>query len=171
MIELKGNAPLFQWDLHRQVRLTGDDVDATEVHFAPANSKERALVVRVKDHHGDKTADIPNSLLTVAQPINAWTWLPDQTIHNTTLKVVARNKPASYVYTPTEVMTWERIEKWVKKELKRKVEAVTDYNKLTNKPTIEGVTVEGDLTMDDFGITSVVEPMPSSRIKDMFDNQ
>lgn len=168
VIALRGEEPLYQWDLDRQVVLSGDDVDATEVHFAPAGSAEKAMQVKVRDRHGMKTADIPNSLLTIAHGINVWTWHPDQTIHHISLSVKARNKPAGYIYTPTEVKTWERLEKWVKKELKRKAEAVTDYNALTNKPTIGGVTLEGDMQMEDFGIISTMQEVPSDRIKDMF---
>lgn len=145
--------PVYQWDIGRQVMLAGDDRDASEVHFAPAGSSENAISVRVRDRHGRRTAEIPNSLLTKAQTINAWTWGHDRTIHALSIKVQGRNKPSGYVYTPTEQETFEKLEKWVRKELRRIQDQSCDYEALDNKPSINGVVLQGDMEFTDFGLT------------------
>lgn len=41
-----------------------------------------------------------------------------------------------------------------------------DYNNLKNKPSIEGVTLEGDKTFDDLGMT----PLSAQELADMWNN-
>lgn len=41
----------------------------------------------------------------------------------------------------------------------------TDYNQLTNKPSIEGVVLEGDLTLDDIGAQPIGN-YPNSPLSD-----
>ena len=41
-----------------------------------------------------------------------------------------------------------------------------DYNKLVNKPQIEGNTLEGDKTFDDLGMT----PLSAQELADMWNN-
>lgn len=43
-----------------------------------------------------------------------------------------------------------------------------DYDALQNKPTLEGKPLEGDMTLEDLGITAVVEPMDIEDIKNLF---
>lgn len=90
---------LFQWDTGRSVT-----ADSTQVHFSN-KQLGRSFDVDVKDG----VALIPDMLLTCAAPIKAWAWVGTATEGYTkeelVIPVQPRNKPADYVFTPTEQTT------------------------------------------------------------------
>ena len=59
-------------------------------------------------------ATIPNQLLTSATPLKAWAWVKDSngeyTKEEQIFIVAKRNKPSDYVYTPTELKTWQDLQ-------------------------------------------------------------
>ena len=90
---------LFQWDTGRSVT-----ADSAQVHFSN-KQLGRSFDVDVKDG----VALIPDMLLTCAAPIKAWAWVGTATEGYTKeeliIPVQPRNKPADYVFTPTEQTT------------------------------------------------------------------
>ena len=90
---------LFQWDTGRSVT-----ADSSQVHFSN-KQLGRSFDVDVKDG----VALIPDMLLTCAAPIKAWAWVGTATEGYTKeeliIPVQPRNKPADYVFTPTEQTT------------------------------------------------------------------
>ena len=135
MINLIGG-PLYQWDVGRQVEITNE---ANEVHFGCILNND-ALIVPVVDGK----ADIPNILLQRSLDIKAWCVVSARTTCEATFDVNPRNKPADYVYTETELRTWEELEQRIDQIEEQGVsderigEAVADY--LVEHP------VEVDLT-------------------------
>lgn len=105
MIKLAdGRGHLYQWDTGRQV-----ECDAEQVHFSN-HHYGTSIDVDVKDGK----ATIPNQLLTSATPIKAWAWVKDDggeyTKEEQIFLVAKRNKPSNYVYTPTEIKTWQDLQ-------------------------------------------------------------
>ena len=105
MIKLAdGRGSLFQWDTGRQV-----ECDAEQVHFS---NHHYGTSIDVDVQNGKAT--IPNQLLTSATPLKAWAWVTDSngeyTKEEQIFIVAKRNKPSDYVYTPTEIKTWQDLQ-------------------------------------------------------------
>ena len=105
MIKLAdGRGSLYQWDTGRQV-----ECDAEQVHFS---NHHYGTSIDVDVQNGKAT--IPNQLLTSAIPIKAWAWVKDSngeyTKEEQIFIVAKRNKPSDYVYTPTEIKTWQDLQ-------------------------------------------------------------
>ena len=111
--------PLWQWSTGRLVKLepsAGTTID--EVHFYNGTTPN-ALNGVIKEDGGDKVAEIPNIFLQSANDIVVYVVMVDDTGKKTTessvLNVNPRPKPDSYVYTETEVLTWEKFDERLKK--------------------------------------------------------
>ena len=105
MIKLAdGRGSLYQWDTGRQV-----ECDAEQVHFS---NHHYGTSIDVDVQNGKAT--IPNQLLTSATPLKAWAWVKDgngeYTKEEQIFAVAKRNKPSDYVYTPTEIKTWQDLQ-------------------------------------------------------------
>lgn len=105
MIKLAdGRGHLYQWDTGRQV-----ECDAEQVHFS---NHHYGVSIDVEVKNGKAT--IPNQLLTSAIPLKAWAWVKDDngeyTKEEQIFLVAKRNKPSDYVYTPTEIKTWQDLQ-------------------------------------------------------------
>ena len=105
MIKLAdGRGSLYQWDTGRQV-----ECDAEQVHFS---NHHYGTSIDVDVQNGKAT--IPNQLLTSATPLKAWAWATDSngeyTKEEQIFIVAKRNKPSDYVYTPTEIKTWQDLQ-------------------------------------------------------------
>lgn len=113
----KGN--IYQWDLNKTVsfKLT-ERVDAVEAHFAHPDDLD-ALVVRTKKEDEEFIATIPNILLQSKKHIRVWLVNNGQTIYTTLLRVIPRSRPSDYVYTETEVLRYESLEKRIEDLEKR----------------------------------------------------
>lgn len=141
MIQLIGKE-LYQWDTGRQVKVA-DGV--TEVHFGCCLEKG-TLNVAVKDG----VADIPNLLLQRPIDIMVYGVVCSEncahTVQKVTLNVSPRQKPADYVYTETEVKTYESLEKRIETlenngVSEEKIEGVVK-NYLEENPIETGATEE-----------------------------
>ena len=145
---------LWQWDGNRKVQLDGKDAEASEVHFAKHGSRENAMTVEVQDIEGMKVADIPNILLQDPRTILVWTWKSEKTLEGNKFTVRERNRPSDYVYFPTKVVGMETLKEWVY-ELLQDLKLEYNYEKLANKPMIEGVILSGDKSFADLGLKDV----------------
>ena len=111
MLELIGSAELWQWDTGRQVDCTGLQVGA-KVQFAYDNNQ--TLTTAVKTADGANVADVPNQLLLRSGALMVYAYVTEAdgvsyTKYAARLNVQARPKPDDYVYTPTEVQSWQTI--------------------------------------------------------------
>jgi hypothetical protein len=108
---------LYQWDTGRKVRLTPDaDESITEVHFGCQRDPE-ALVVAPEI--GEEIA-----VCIPPEPLQKSGWLQvyvmtatdtpgKRTAYHVAEPIFARPKPVDYVFTPTERLTWESLDKRV----------------------------------------------------------
>ena len=115
---LKINGPksyFWQWDLDRQL-VVGEDT-CGEVHFCNGTT-DTAPVCEIYEKDGLRLVNVPNIFLQTAKPLTAYLYRKGNdgslTRHQQSFSVVARNKPDGYVYTETEVKTWEALEDRVK---------------------------------------------------------
>lgn len=112
MLKLKdGRDELFQWDTNRFL-VTEDG--CSELHFSNGGSG-RSIDVEVVNNE----ARIPDELLQTTKAIKVWCFYGSSDDGYTkcehTFKIKQRNKPADYVFTPTEQKTLEDFtsETWV----------------------------------------------------------
>lgn len=116
MIELEVNKrALDQWDHDQRVRLKGAAA-GTKVHFSASwYGDEDAPVLKAYEDSGGVYANIPNMFLTKPGTIKVYIYIEDEksgyTVDRREFKVKARPKPSDYVYTETEVLTWEALDK------------------------------------------------------------
>lgn len=102
IIELSnGLDHLYQWDTGQKVKVPGD---IPTVHFKWGNDAVSFDVV-------DGWVEIPPELTQKAGYILLWTYKEDHTLDAARIPVERRPKPAGYAYTPTEVKTWEALDK------------------------------------------------------------
>lgn len=106
-----GRDSFYQWDSNQKVVHNFKVGD--EVHFV--NLKQpTALTVRAYQLNGDVVADVPNILLQSSYPIYIyWMNLNEDsqfTKEEFTFSVNQRAKPSGYVYTATEVLSYEYLD-------------------------------------------------------------
>lgn len=151
MIKLAdGRGHLYQWDTGRQV-----ECDAEQVHFSN-HHYGTSIDVDVKDGK----ATIPNQLLTSAIPLKAWAWVKDMsgeyTKEEQIFLVAKRNKPSDYVYTPTEIKTWQDLQNQIGDLSNLKTTHKDNLVNAINDAAGSGGTV-GDIAAEDVSYTNAVE--------------
>lgn len=99
-----GRKRFYQWDLNQKIIVNDRNID--EVHFCNGKS-DCSLVCVVKDGR----ADVPNVLLQTAGNVRVYGYSIDHTVVEKIYEVKARTKPEDYVYTETEVLRYEALEK------------------------------------------------------------
>ena len=90
---------LFQWDLNKQIPCS-----FPEAHFACVGSED-ALIVKANGGN----AQIPNVLLQEGKDIMVWMMEDGAVADSGRIRIVTRAKPADYIYTETEVITFESL--------------------------------------------------------------
>lgn len=164
---------LYQWDIDRKIIITGAALDQ-EVHFATKDLDE-ALVVKPKEENGSLTCNIPNILLQDSKDIIIYLYDGHKTFFSKTYKIIARKKPADYVYNETEILTYEKLAKELKEMIATRANGISysnsklslysdgkeiastnivtdDYRPLQYKPSINDITLEGNKSLEELGI-------------------
>lgn len=100
----------FQWDVNQ--KLIVEDKTITEVHFCN-KTDDCSLVCEVYEEDGLKLTDVPNILLQNNWDIRVYAYQENHTKVEERFKVKTRSKPADYVYTETEIKSYETLEKRV----------------------------------------------------------
>ena len=90
---------LFQWDLNKQIPCS-----FPEAHFACVGSED-ALIVKANGGN----VSIPNILLQEGKDIMVWMMEDGAVADSGRIRIVTRAKPADYIYTETEVITFESL--------------------------------------------------------------
>lgn len=125
MFKIPNDEKLYQWDINRV--LIVEDETIKEVHFANCLCNE-ARVCEVKPGFDWRYVNIPNELLQEYMDIKAWAYDGNITKHCATFPVEKRAKPADYVYTPTEVKSYEALEERVEELEKNRVTGAVRYD-------------------------------------------
>ena len=101
-----GREYFWQWDTNQTLTVLRPEL--TEVHYASPDGT--ALVTKTYEKDGQLLSDVPNILLQQSGWLTVWFCDNDKTVRSQNITVAARQKPASYVYTETEVLTWESLD-------------------------------------------------------------
>lgn len=117
---LDGRSKFYQWDLNRKLII--EDPTITEVHFCN-RTDVCSIVCEVYTEDGLRLVNVPNILLQVEWRFRVYAYDSEYTKHEECYEVVGRTKPASYVYTETEVKTWNGLEREIN-DIKNEVKAV-----------------------------------------------
>lgn len=103
-----GRDAFWQWDLGR--RLIVSDEKCREVHFDNGTT-EKLPVCEVFKEDGKSLVEVPNLFLQNDKPLFAYAYIKDEngayTIRVESFEVLPKVKPADYIYTETEVKSWE----------------------------------------------------------------
>lgn len=107
-----GRGALWQWDTGRRVKIT-DGTGVSQIHYQHS-CLGRSVDVDVDT---DGTAIIPDELLQDWHTLTAYAYVTDDTGAYTMVQrdfaVHKRAKPAGYVYTPTDQMTLQTIQRQI----------------------------------------------------------
>ena len=154
-----GRSELWQWDTGRKLTV---DADCSQVHFSN-KVFGRSIDVDVVDG----VAEIPDILLQIDKDFTAWAFVgpPENgyTEISKVFKVNKRNKPADYVFTPTEQTTlaeiMERLDDLESIQdpdaIKNAVEDYLEQNPVEAPvQSVNGKTGEVELTAEDVGAIS-----------------
>lgn len=131
-----GRKHFYQWDINQKL-IVGKA--AKFVHFYNEIA-ENSLVVEVIDGF----ADVPNIYLTETWTIHAFAHDGEKVIGAAAFEIVPRAKPDDYVYTQTEVKTWEELDKKIDKLVG--IDLSNYYTKEEVDAALAGVEVDVDLS-------------------------
>ena len=111
--------PLYQWELGRKISIsTSEHTIINKVEFSHDGDTE-SLVVKPRVENDQMVVDIPNIMLLSGRYIHVYISYSDENLLETVaydiLPVIKRPKPSDYVYTETEVLTWESLDERIKK--------------------------------------------------------
>lgn len=105
-----GRLSFYQWDSGEKIRLTETPIGDCQVHFQNTSS-DVCLTVAPKEVSGELLADVPNILLQSPETITVWCYVSDgdekHTIRREDFEVTPRQKPSDYVYSETEVLSFD----------------------------------------------------------------
>ena len=112
MFKIKnGRSEFFQWDLNQQLIVEDDSVN--EVHFSN-KTDDYSLVCEVYESDGMRLVNVPNILLQTGISIRVYGYYNDYTKVEEVFKVHRRAKPEDYIYTETEVKSYEALDVRIK---------------------------------------------------------
>lgn len=113
VLKLKdGRKELYQWDVGVVVDVTDENIN--EVHFS---NLRYGVSFNIEVQNG--TVTIPPEVLQSGADVFCWAFVRGEnggyTKKEQIFNVEKRPRPADYVYTPTEVLTWEALKQQIEK--------------------------------------------------------
>lgn len=103
-----GRTSFYQWDVDQKL-IINCDIPDYQVHFENT-SDEVCYTLEPYELDGKTVVNVPNVLLQKSAPITVWCYVLDKngnyTIKSKTFAVIKRQKPSDYVYTETEVLSF-----------------------------------------------------------------
>ena len=146
-----GREHFYAWDLDRQVVV--DDPSIVEVHFCN-RTEDVSLVVEVVDG----LANVPNILLQSSFDMRVFGYDGKATRYDAVFKVKAKTKPSDYVYTETEIKSYEYLENKI-----REIEEQGWSNEIVEKSVTEYM-YQHPLSIYDDGAGNVfIETVPNGQ--------
>lgn len=112
------NGQLYQWDTGRIVEVYHlKSSTVSEIHVFNGTT-DSALVLELSEIDGKTVAKIPDELLQHNYNMDIYAVVIDRfgkyTTEHLNTRVLSRPKPSDYVYTPSEVRTYEALEERIK---------------------------------------------------------
>lgn len=101
-----GRNKFYQWDIDRKLIIEDDSI--TQVHFCN-KTFDNSLVCEVRSEGDLRVVDVPNLLLQEDWSINVYAYDEYYTKYSERFEVVKRSKPDSYVYTDTEILSYQTL--------------------------------------------------------------
>ncbi len=136
-----GEDRVYQWDKDITITITEPE-NVPAVHFKWGGQAKPLPVT-------NQQVEIPPELMQQPKPIVFWAYTPDHTMDMATIPLETRPKPSDYVYTPTEIKTWEQLDERIKAlEDGGGISGVSSVNGQTGTVTITAAGL-GALTEDD----------------------
>lgn len=136
-----GENHVYQWDKDITITITEPE-NVPEVHFRWGG---KAVPLTVTNQQ----VAIPPELMQLPHDIVIWAYTPDHTMDMARIPMEKRPKPSDYVYTPTEIKTWEQLDERIKAlEDGGGISGVSSVNGQTGTVTITAAGL-GALTEDD----------------------
>jgi hypothetical protein len=136
-----GENRVYQWDRDITITITEPE-NVPEVHFKWGG---KAVPFKVENQQ----VAIPPELMQLPHDIVLWAYTPNHTLDMARIQMDTRPKPADYVYTPTEIKTWEALDERIKAlEDGGGIAGVSSVNGHTGAVTITAAGL-GALTEDD----------------------
>ena len=146
-----GREHFYAWDLDRQIIV--DDPSIVEVHFCN-RTEDVSLVVEVVDG----LANVPNILLQSSFDMRVFGYDGKATRYDAVFKVKAKTKPSDYVYTETEIKSYEYLENKI-----REIEEQGWSNEIVEKSVTEYM-YQHPLSIYDDGAGNVfIETVPNGQ--------
>ncbi len=130
-----GKDHVYQWDKDIVITIQEPE-NVPEVHFR-WGGKGVPLPVT------NQQVEIPVELMQLPKDIVIWAYTPDHTMDMAKIPLAARPKPADYVYTPTEIKTWEGLDERIK--------ALEDGGGIAGVSSINGQTGHVTITAEGLG--------------------
>lgn len=148
---------LYQWDINRQLNITGLQLsDVPEIHFSNANM-ERAIVRPATYIRDIVSVTIPNSLLQFSLPIKVYIGIYEgdsfKIIETITIPVIPKERPMDYVFVDDgdEIYSYNELLTKISKfdgisvnDLKSYVEWVERVNNTYTKQ--ESISISGTMS-------------------------
>lgn len=142
-----GRKAFYQWDINQ--RLIVENETILEVHFSNATITT-AIEEKVYTDNGKRVVNVPNILLQSSFDLKVYGCCADCVRYDDVFQVVARNKPADYVY-------YELSGKQQYEELENRIEVLEQntgigvdmtnyYTKAETNALLDGIEVEADLS-------------------------
>lgn len=146
-----GRKAFYQWDTNRKIRL---NAPCQELHIGRGGD-ETTIDVKVLDSGGDYYAEVPDEILQDAAPFIAYGYVTTPDGNYTRVQqrfaVIAHEKPAGYIYTPAERLTWAQLQAQIgdlsnlTTEVKTSLVAAINEAALSGGGTgIESITYKGE---------------------------
>lgn len=152
VLKLKdGRKELYQWDVGVVVDVTDENIN--EVHFS---NLRYGVSFNIEVQNG--TVTIPPEVLQSGADVFCWAFVRQEnggyTKKEQIFNVEKRPRPADYVYTPTEVLTWEALKQQIEKLEKGTIKTVSNV-KLWELETgiyyVTGICSKSPAISGDFG--------------------
>lgn len=133
-IELSnGQLKFWQWDTKQKVKVPEN---VPTVHYKFGSSAVELPAT-------DRWVNVPDELLQTGKDILLWTYDEDHTLDAARIPVEKRPKPADYIYTPTEIKTWDSLDKRIK--------ALEDGGGISGVSSVNGQTGAVTITAEGLG--------------------
>lgn len=130
-----GEDRVYQWDRDITITITEPE-NVPEVHFKWGG---KAVPFEVTDQQ----VAIPPELMQLPHDIVLWAYTPEHTMDIARIHLEMRPKPADYVYTPTEIKTWE--------QLNERIEALEKGGSVAGVSSVNGQTGAVNITAAGLG--------------------
>ncbi len=126
---------VYQWDRDITITITEPE-HVPEVHFKWGG---KAVPFEVKEQQ----VAIPPELMQLPHDIVLWAYTPEHTMDIARIHLEPRPKPSDYVYTPTEIRTWEQLDERIK--------ALEDGGGISGVSSVNGQTGAVEITAKGLG--------------------